>query len=135
VSARRLVALLHHPRVCDFCDSEPAWRYHARPVVTRHRLHRIADGAPVDQAIAFAETDWLACDACRQLIANGRRDQLARRTHETFLRRDPHAFDGLDRTRRRQLRRDLRAAVRRLHDDFWRSRLGPPEPTGQDEVA
>jgi hypothetical protein len=96
--------------ICDFCSSpDVRWRYPARDF-TRSVMGVVDAGS---------RGDWAACDACHRLIRLSLRDKLV----ERCLKRYP-LYAALSKTEKISARRELRA----IHDDFWASREGAPEP-------
>jgi hypothetical protein len=69
-----------------------------------------------------SDTDWAACDECKELIVAGKRDELVDRALTS-----PHSqWVQYAKTLPRTERRKLRQMVRTLHDTFWKNREGPP---------
>lgn len=68
------------------------------------------------------DTDWAACDECKEVVVAGKRDELVDRALNS-----PHSeWVGVVKTFPRAERRKLHQMVRNLHDTFWKNREGPP---------
>ncbi|MCC7157789.1 MAG: hypothetical protein IT161_24625 [Bryobacterales bacterium] len=90
--------------ICDFCSvPDPAWRYPA------DSFHDVFGSRSVE--------DWLACEACQQLIQAGDRAALARRSLNAPGAR--MVVDVLGRALALDYCHDL-------HARFWRARCGAP---------
>lgn len=113
---RLLVAATAAGLVCSFCAApKPRWRY---PTVAGNGFPE-AFVLPGHQ-LGVAHPEWLACDACAELIAHTDRCALAQTSTERHFSasatvRDPHVYDGVAKV------------VRCIQDEFWRSRCGMPE--------
>jgi hypothetical protein len=96
------------PRLCDFCNKElrlgSAWAFPCRD----HETQPIPGMRPR----VASQGHWDACGECARLIKAGRRDKLARRAART-------APPGIPRDK-------WLAVMRKVHDDFWSNRSGPP---------
>lgn len=91
--------------ICDFCSSpDVRWRYPARDFVIS-----ALEGAG-------SEGGWAACPACHALIERGLRDKLTERSARRFARK--HGIPV----------KAVKPQLRKLHDQFWANREGPPIP-------
>jgi hypothetical protein len=109
--------------ICDFCSSpNVSCAFPARNVSI--------NATPETQAetglnlVLNSASGWAACETCRVLIVNGDRDGLHARSFATIP-----GGAGADRAMRRIISRE----IRKIHDDFWRSREGAPIPTTPDD--
>ena len=94
---------------CDFCsDLDPCWRYPAKSFLLPDCVGDLRIGS---------RDDWLACDACRDLIEVEDRKGLARRTLDGGIKLDGEKVDSESRLLR------LVAAIM-LHDLFRANRIG-----------
>lgn len=110
----------HEHEVCDFCnEAAPTWQFPAEDVSTTFEVAGDAE------EILNSRGSWLACDECRELIVAGKRDALVSRSMESIMRMDVTLAEGSNRGR---INDTVRAALRRIHDDFWKSRRGAPVP-------
>jgi hypothetical protein len=100
---------------CDFCGApDPAWRYPAT-TFDQPDLTRPTPGSkhPFDMLTPRSCGDWCACPPCHIDIQAGRWDDIANR----LLRGEP-----------RDVRREAKPHIRRLHRQFLNNRTGPPTP-------
>lgn len=99
---------------CDFCSNGAVrWRYPARDFVVTDltaRLH--AQELPG----VGSEGGWAACAACHALIERTDRQGLVLRSARKFAKR--YGVPA----------RLLMPDLRKLHDQFWENREGPPTP-------
>ena len=94
--------------VCDFCgEADPGWAFRARPFMVRGM-----------QSMG----DWLACEACRDLIVFRQRGELLDRTVAILGRSS------------RMPRRILRRGLAELQSGFYTHREGHPVPVVAGEV-
>jgi len=99
---------------CDFCSSSAVrWSYPARDFVVSDLTERLrAQELPG----VGSEGSWAACETCHRLIQHGDRTAIAVRAGRKFARRyDVPASLVLP-------------ELRKLHDQFWANREGPPTP-------
>lgn len=100
---------------CDFCNvALGAKVYPARDVTTEMAAGR-------GTVTSTSQGAWVACRACAGKIDRGDREALLLRSMETVFRLHPPMPPGADRAR---VNDEVRAALRQLQDDFWRSREG-----------
>lgn len=104
---------------CDFCSQpDPTWLC---PCVPYSDGLRDAQGR-----VHWSGPDWLACEACAELICQGRRDELWQRGMVAVaraLRKSGHSVPP-----------QLAAIVRGMHDGFWSHREGPPRRLSEREI-
>lgn len=92
--------------ICDFC-SEPhvAWRYPARTFAA------YAMAGIVGESVG----DWAACPICYKLIESGRHLELAERSLQTLIEKQPDM---------RCAEAELREQIRGFHTMFFTNRFG-----------
>lgn len=105
------------PPQCDFCNSlAVAWAYPTRD---------LSSTIPVPGKNATVTINsrggWAACTPCHDLIEAGNRDGLAVRSAKAGNRRGVPLHL-------------IVAACRKVHDDFWANREGPPIPASPSEA-
>jgi len=117
---------------CDFCTSpNTTWAYPCRDFKakpeTATALIETADGLHTTSAVLdlYSGGGWAACPVCHLLIQSGSRDRLARRSAKKLVR--AMATDGRMAAGALSLSQAT-AHTRRLHDQFWTNREGPPVP-------
>jgi hypothetical protein len=110
--------------ICDFCSSpDVRWSYpcrdHNRQAHAEALIQRPDGSLRVEEMDieGFSHGGWAACSACHALIQRGDRDRLARRSAKRMIRNNPDIPLVLS---------NATEHVRRLHDQFWANRDGPP---------
>lgn len=102
--------------ICDFCgipigSDDVLWSYPSRDF--RADAGR---GSHVAESIGA----WVACALCHRLIAQHDRRGLTRRAVRMFFAKHPELAAG------REARHKSEAQLSRMHNRFWRNRLGDP---------
>lgn len=113
---------------CDFCPTTEGihWSYPCRDHAQK-REHAAALVLQKDGSLdveknsidGFSYGGWAACEVCHRLIEAGKREALARRSAKMTIAKAA-------KTNTYFLLSDLTALIRRLHDQFWANREGPP---------
>lgn len=112
--------------ICDLCSSPDVhWSYpcrdHAQKTEHFTALGLREDGSPAVEKMAidgFSRGGWAACNPCHALIERGDRDRLARRSAKRMLKKQN--LVGV------MSLSDAIAHIRRIQDQFWSHREGPP---------
>lgn len=120
---------------CDFCGSKDAviWVYQALPTVTKSSVTSMRTGRSRNVTFEFDRTDWRACEPCRKLIADGRREDLLARCVQTHSAYVEQKLADVSDAQKPRIRAELRQTLRSLQDDFWRSRVDA-QPTRLEEA-
>jgi hypothetical protein len=105
--------------ICDFCSNpEAGWRYPAKTFdspdlglvdTAAERAFKSNFGILTPRSVE----DWCACDTCHDDIEHGRWDAIVNRA----TRGTP-----------KEIRRELKDHIRRLHRQFLANRTGPAAP-------
>jgi hypothetical protein len=99
---------MQEPR-CDFCSTPNAgWTFPARDFESS-----VIPIRPTETVSLRSAGGWAACTRCKELIEAGDRNGLADRA----ARLNPSV--------KKAPLREVREALRQLHDDFWANREGP----------
>lgn len=99
--------------LCDFCNGTPVvYLFGCRD----HNQGAVLLASPEgEQAMVTGEAlgDWLACEACAELVRSSLRDALAARSWTLHFerRRTPPIH-----------REQIREVIRQAHDQFWANR-------------
>lgn len=109
--------IVTHP-MCDFCGVDrPGWSFPCGEFLMMDVNALFGeDAVGPDRA---SKGPWLACEVCKDLIDEGRIDELSRRSTDLFVKEIPEAVPN------RRMLEDVNATAFR---NFMAHRAGPAEP-------